>query len=124
MWHHDRDLQVVVTPYRVWCQEHGDQFLSREDYTWQMSHPDILWKCPVCHSNASWDDSWYENFLGARACQEQKCPEESQNQVMYTASGDEVRSCDNCPWVAFTEIDLSTEDLAALRLEIFGVSNT
>jgi len=50
------------TPHAVLCHEHGQQFLTDEQYNAQMMAADSLWICPVCGKNASWDDDHYEAY--------------------------------------------------------------
>lgn len=51
------------TPYAVLCDDHGQQFLTAEEYDYQMSRPDSLWRCPRCGESAHWDDDEYEASL-------------------------------------------------------------
>ena len=48
------------SPYGIYCEEHGEQGLTKENYTKQMNNPDALWKCPICGMSAWWDDDRYE----------------------------------------------------------------
>lgn len=50
----------VKTRWAVICSEHGRVYLTREQYDWQMHHPDDLWRCPKCAEPAEWDDETYE----------------------------------------------------------------
>ena len=56
------------SPYAVLCT-HGKRipaercYLTRQEYTEQMCHPDALWACPVCGRQATWDDENYEKWL-------------------------------------------------------------
>jgi hypothetical protein len=52
------------TPYAIICYEHSQVFLTLEEYSYQMSRPDSLWKCPLCGEVADWDDDNYELYLG------------------------------------------------------------
>lgn len=51
------------TPYAVLCDDHRQQFLTAEEYDYQMSRPDSLWRCPRCGESAYWDDDEYEASL-------------------------------------------------------------
>lgn len=62
------------TPYAVWCSgsanppasipcTNGIIFLTTEEYRKQMRDPDAKWKCPICGSNAIWDDENYEQAM-------------------------------------------------------------
>lgn len=51
------------TPYAVLCDDHGQQFLTAEEYVYQMSRPDLLWRCPRCGEFAHWDDDEYDAAL-------------------------------------------------------------
>lgn len=49
--------------YAVDCPSCGRQSLSEDEYAYQMSKPDSLWKCPNCGGNAWFNDDVYEaNF--------------------------------------------------------------
>lgn len=48
------------TPWAVICREHGQVFLTDEEYDSQMDAPDSVWKCPLCGRSAEWDDENYE----------------------------------------------------------------
>ncbi len=48
------------TPYAVLCDDHGQQFLTAEEYHHQMSRPYSMWQCPRCGESAHWDDDEYE----------------------------------------------------------------
>lgn len=54
------------TAWAVICGEHGQVFLTREEYDRQMDSPSALWACPECGEVAQWDDdnfdAW-ENLL-------------------------------------------------------------
>lgn len=58
-------LVARQTPYAVLCDDHGQQFLTAEEYDYQMSRPDSLWRCPRCGESAHWDDDEYEASLDA-----------------------------------------------------------
>jgi len=47
------------TPWAVICPEHGQVFLTDEEYDAQMDAPDAVWRCP-CGQRAEWDDDNYE----------------------------------------------------------------
>lgn len=51
------------SPYVVLCDDHGQQFLTAEEYDYQMSRPDSPWRCPRCGESAQWDDDEYEASL-------------------------------------------------------------
>ena len=62
----DLDEEEVVlgpTPWQVICREHGAVSLTQEQYEYQMSRVDSLWKCPHCGASAQWDDDNYEAHL-------------------------------------------------------------
>jgi hypothetical protein len=48
------------TPYAVLCDDHGQQFLTEQQYRQQLNRPDSLWACPRCGKSAHWDDDEYE----------------------------------------------------------------
>ena len=48
------------TPYAVLCDDHGQQFLTAEQYDHQLSRTDSFWSCPRCGEFAHWDDDEYE----------------------------------------------------------------
>lgn len=48
------------TPYAVLCNDHGQQFLTHEQYLRQLNRSDSLWACPRCGESAHWDDDEYE----------------------------------------------------------------
>lgn len=48
------------TPYAVLCDDHGQRFLTHEQYLRQLNRPDSLWACPRCGESAHWDDDEYE----------------------------------------------------------------
>lgn len=52
----------TATPWAVICRQHGKQFLTHEEYSYQMNRPDSLWMCPICGENAWWDDDNYEAY--------------------------------------------------------------
>ncbi len=56
-------LATRRTPYAVLCDDHGQQFLTEEQYDHQMSKPDSLWRCPRCGEDAYWDDDEYDAAL-------------------------------------------------------------
>lgn len=46
---------------RVICDEHGPQFITKEEYDRQISDPWHTWKCP-CRNHAEWDDEYWEEM--------------------------------------------------------------
>jgi hypothetical protein len=52
----------TATPWAVICRQHGKQFLTHEEYQYQMNRPDSLWMCPICGESAWWDDDNYEAY--------------------------------------------------------------
>lgn len=56
-------LAARRTPYAVLCDDHGQQFLTAEQYDHQMSRPNSRWRCPRCGAPAHWDDDEYEATL-------------------------------------------------------------
>lgn len=56
-------LSETKTPYAVVCRDHGQRFLTKESYAYQMDRPDNKWICPVCGDVAEWDDANYEEYL-------------------------------------------------------------
>lgn len=52
------------TPYAVICPVHGQEFLTKQEYDYQMCRPDAKWQCPVedCRREAQWDDANYEEW--------------------------------------------------------------
>lgn len=57
---HHAERKRPATPWAVICREHGQVFLTEEEYVWQMNHPDDLWGCPICGKAAQWDDDNFE----------------------------------------------------------------
>lgn len=55
-------MSTHQTPYRVICPEHGEQYLSYEQYMKQLIQADDTWRCPFpwCNKKAEWDDAWYD----------------------------------------------------------------
>jgi hypothetical protein len=53
-------LSAERTPYAVICREHGQQFLTSDEYNRQLCRPDSLWTCPKCGEASHWDDDNYE----------------------------------------------------------------
>ena len=51
------------TPWAITCHEHGLVFLTREEYNFQLDHPNAKWICPVCNRYSYWDDDNYEDAL-------------------------------------------------------------
>lgn len=56
-------LAARRTPYAVLCDDHGQQFLTAEQYEHQLDRPDSFWSCPRCGECAYWDDDEYEANL-------------------------------------------------------------
>lgn len=52
---------VIETPWAVKCREHGQVFLSADEYTRQLGRPDSLWLC-YCGASAEFDDGHLETF--------------------------------------------------------------
>ncbi len=50
---------VFETPWAVICPNHGEVFLTHEQYMAQMYEVDVMWKCPICSEYSEWND---ENF--------------------------------------------------------------
>jgi hypothetical protein len=48
------------TPYAVLCDDHGQRFLTEEQYARQLNRPDSFWACPACGESSRWDDDEYE----------------------------------------------------------------
>lgn len=48
-----------TNPHGIICPVHGRVSLSEEEYTRQLSNPDVLWRCHVCGSIADFDDDRY-----------------------------------------------------------------
>lgn len=48
--------------YGVYCDVHGVQGMSYEEYMRQLAQADSLWKCPVsgCLARAEFDEGRYE----------------------------------------------------------------
>jgi hypothetical protein len=57
-------LSEERTPYAVICREHGQQFLTSDEYNRQLCRPDSLWTCPKCGEASNWDDDNYEASFG------------------------------------------------------------
>lgn len=58
------------TPWAVWCYglmkevpSCGQQFLTKDEYSRQLSRADQGWECPLCGADAEWDDSNYEEAM-------------------------------------------------------------
>lgn len=65
---HGVELPEGKTPWAVQSGHCGDPedgfrvYLSKGEYTRQLSHPNCGWVCP--HGiQAHWDDTWYEDFV-------------------------------------------------------------
>lgn len=56
-------LAARRTPYAVLCDDHGQQFLTEQQYSRQLSRPDSFWSCPRCGEYAYWDDDEYDAAL-------------------------------------------------------------
>lgn len=68
------------TPYQIICHEHGQVMLTETEYNRQMRDPNALWKCPICHQTAEFDDSHFENKLEEEEeTQEITCTDSSDN---------------------------------------------
>ncbi len=52
-------MKLKQTPWAVICVEHGQVFLTAEEYNKQMDDADSFWKCP-CGRFAEWDNDNYE----------------------------------------------------------------
>jgi hypothetical protein len=57
-------LSLERTPYAILCREHGQQFLTDDEYGRQLCRPDARWTCPKCGRVSDWDDDNYEAALG------------------------------------------------------------
>lgn len=61
----------VPTPYATICEGDssigwrgcGQQFMTEEYYTFQLSSPNATWRCPSCGMEAQWDDDNYEKYM-------------------------------------------------------------
>lgn len=42
----------------------GQVPLTEAQYTAQLRHPDITWRCPRCRRDADFDDSYFEDVHG------------------------------------------------------------
>lgn len=51
------------TPYQIICHEHGKVMLTEAEYMRQMKQPNALWKCPICHQSAEFDDAHLESMV-------------------------------------------------------------
>lgn len=49
------------TPYAVICPEHGQKFMTHDEYMRQMCAPDSRWACPDCGRVSQFDDDNYES---------------------------------------------------------------
>lgn len=74
-------MSPTPTPYAVWCTgsanppeyypcSSGLIYITPQDYERQMADADAKWKCPICGSDAVWDDDnygdWTEGVIGGR----------------------------------------------------------
>ena len=53
-----------ATPWAVICVQHGQVFLTEDEYSLQLLEADLGWFCPLCERAAEFDD---ENFDGEGA---------------------------------------------------------
>lgn len=55
-------MSTYQTPYRVICPEHGEQYLSYEQYMKQFLDANEVWRCPMpwCNKSSEFDQVWYE----------------------------------------------------------------
>ena len=53
-------LAALRTPYAVLCNDHGQRFLTEEQYNYQLARSYSRWQCPRCGESAYWDDDEYE----------------------------------------------------------------
>ena len=51
------------TPWAVICTEHGQVFLTFEEYIRQLDKPNSIWTCPKCGEAAPWDDDHYADCM-------------------------------------------------------------
>lgn len=58
------------TPYAVLCDDHGQQFLTEQEYVHQLNRPSSGWTCPKCFEMAGWDDDEYEAVMDPRPTEE------------------------------------------------------
>lgn len=56
----ERGVAEKPTRYAIICPEHGQVYLTRENYNAQMADPDSRWVCPWCGSISEFDDDNYD----------------------------------------------------------------
>lgn len=51
------------TPYAgIQCRIHGKVDIDKAEYLRQMYRPDSLWQCPICCTDAQFDDHRFEEL--------------------------------------------------------------
>lgn len=48
------------TQFAVICPDHGQVFLTYDEYNRQLRKANSLWMCPLCGQSSTWDDDNYE----------------------------------------------------------------
>jgi len=56
---------LVKTPYVLCCDTHDRVYLTEAEYNEQMKNPGSPWRCPICHTPASFDDEYLEAHLNS-----------------------------------------------------------
>lgn len=53
------------TAWRVkcFCCPSGGNFLTEQEYSYQMAASDSEWVCPVTGQRGQWDDDWYDTWF-------------------------------------------------------------
>jgi hypothetical protein len=54
----------IQTPWMITCPNHGQVFLTSEEYMDQMYQPDTFWECPICGESSEWNDENYDQYDG------------------------------------------------------------
>jgi Fe2+ or Zn2+ uptake regulation protein len=52
----------MITRYAVICPNHGQVFITFEEYMEQLDKPDSFWKCTKCNQISEFDDNNYESI--------------------------------------------------------------
>lgn len=52
----------IPSPHAVICKVHGQQFLTKVQYSQQLMQADDYWYCPICGKTAEWDDYNYDMY--------------------------------------------------------------
>lgn len=105
----------MTSPYRVWCREEAKSYqLTPEQYSFQMSNVNSLWRCPNCGAYASWDDMWYETALAIQQCLGRPLCNNEKQAGGFLVDGTPITVCVECPLFEFDFEDLKGEEYSEL----------